>query len=366
MTAVLLLACRGNNATGVQVEGDTVVFKYATQIAVVRYEGYTVAQLKNPWKSGKTLHTYVLVPANQNLPENLPEGTVLRTPLHQTAVFTAVHCALLGMLHQEQALAGVADLRYVKLPWVHRRVAAGTTVDLGDAMSPVVERIIDGKPDAILLSPFENSGGYGKLEDVNIPIVECAEYMETSPLGRAEWMRFYGMLFGCEQTADSLFGVVDSTYHALMELAMTAKTTCSVITDKVTGSVWYVPGGHSTIGQMMKDANANYVYAGDEHSGSVALPFEAVLEQAGHADVWHFRYNASHDISYAELLSEHHGYSQFDAFKKHNVYGCDVSRSMFYEETPFRPDLLLTDFIQILHPDITNLPPARYYKKVNE
>jgi iron complex transport system substrate-binding protein len=79
----------------------------------------------------------------------------------------------------------------------------------------VVEKIIDQRPDAIFLSPFENSGGYGKLEEIDIPLVECAEYMEKTPLGRAEWLRFYGILFGCEQKADSLFHVVDSNYNTL-------------------------------------------------------------------------------------------------------------------------------------------------------
>ena len=140
--------------------------------------------------------------------------------------------------------------------------------------------------------------------------------------------------------------------------------TPSVLLDKVTGSVWYVPGGRSTIGQMIQDAGGNYPWADDDHSGSVSLPFEAVLEKAGEADVWLFRYSSDHDITPDELLSEHHGYDQFKAFRSGEIYGCDVERSLFYEESPFRPDWLLGDYIHILHPDIPNLPPLRYYKKV--
>ena len=362
LTAVLLSACGGQTALQ-QAGGDTVAFRYARRLQVVRYDNYTVAMLANPWKPGKTLHTYVLVPRSANLPDDLPEGTIVRTPLCRSVMFTTVHCALLTMLHCEQAISGVADLKYIKIPYIQEGCRTGRIVDCGDGMNPLVEKIIDLHPDALFLSPFENSGGYGKVEEIDIPIIECAEYMEETPLGRAEWMRFYGMLFGVEHEADSLFAVVDSSYSVLRQMARRQQSR-SVVVDKMTGAVWYVPGGRSTIGRMLQDAGASYAWSADEHSGSVSLPFEAVLERAGDADVWLFRYSANHPSTLSELLAEHHGYSQFRSFREGEAYGCNVEMSQFYEQSPFRPDYLLADFIQILHPDIRNLPPLRYYHKV--
>ena len=366
--AVLLSSCGGRQTRSLQDEGDTVAFRYATQLTVVRHQGYTVATLKNPWKPDKTLHQYILVPADGEVPEG--EGTVVRTPLKHSVIFTTVHCAMLMSLGKEDCISGVADLKYIKIPWIQEQVKAGRIMDVGEGMSPVVEKIIEQRPDALFLSPFENSGGYGRLEEIGIPIIECAEYMETSPLARAEWLRFYGMLFGCEAEADSLFAVVDSSYNALKNLVRSQETgdrkQPNVIVDKVTGSVWYVPGGNSTLGQMIHDAGGLYPWASDEHSGSVSLPFEAVLEKAGEADIWLFRYSSDHDISYQELLSEHHGYNQFRAFRHKQVYGCDVERSLFYEESPFRPDWLLNDFIRIFHPEQEGLDSLRYYKPLRE
>lgn len=359
----LFSACRGGQTSSVQAEGDTVTFKYATLLSVVRYDGYVVASLQNPWKEGMTLHRYVLIPSDCEVPPHIPSGTIIRTPLRRSMMFTTVHCAMLMSLEKENSISGVADLKYIKIPWIQEQVQKGKIADVGDGLSPVVEKIIDQRPDAIFLSPFENSGGYGKLEEIDIPLVECAEYMEKTPLGRAEWLRFYGILFGCEQKADSLFEEVDKHYNALKAM-VTQKNRPSVLLDKVTGSVWYVPGGQSTIGQMIQDAGGDYPWAKDEHSGSVSLPFEAVLEKAGEADVWLFRYSSDHDITYAELSAEHHGYDQFSAFRQKNVYGCDVERSPFYEESPFRPDWLLNDFIHILHPEIEGLAPLRYYKRL--
>lgn len=363
LAAVSLLSCGGGRTSPAQGEGDTVSFKYATQISVVRHDGYTVVKIRNPWKEGVTLHRYVLVPTGREMPTDLPEGTVIRTPVGRAVMFTTVHCAMLTEFGRQECITGVADLKYIKLPWIQRQVAEGRIADVGNGMSPVIEKIIDQRPDVLLLSPFENSGGYGKLEEIDIPIVECAEYMEPTPLARAEWIRFYGMLFGCEEKADSMFHETDSCYNALKQIASVGATR-SVLLDKITGGVWYVPGGRSTLGQMIRDAGAEYPWASDEHSGSISLPFEAVLEKAGETDTWIFRYGGDHEISIGELSGEHHGYGQFKAFRTKEIYGCNVEQSLFYEETPFHPDWLLNDFIRIVHPEIQGLNTIRYFKKV--
>lgn len=370
LSAFVWLSSCGGHESRQQVDGDTLVFRYSSLVTIVEHDGYTVADISNPWKPGKLLHRYYLVPKKSQIlnlnSQIFQDGTIIRTPIERAAVFTTVHCALLTELGQGSKIVCVADAKYIKVPYIQQQIKAGCVVDCGNGLNPVVEKIMDVKPEAILLSPFENSGGYGKTEEIGIPLIECAEYMEASPLARAEWMRFYGLLFGVGEQSDRLFQQVDSSYTALKQQAKQTGKGRSVIVDKVTGSVWYMPGGHSTIGQMLQDAGADYPWAADEQSGSLALPFEAVLEKGGDADVWMLRYSSNHDLQSEELLSEYHGYSQLKAFREQEVYGCNVEQSMFYEETPFHPDRLLCDFLQILHPDIIGLPPLRYYKKVKE
>lgn len=373
---VSLFSCGGRFSPAGHEEGDTLVFKYARMIHIVQHEGYTDVTIDHPWKEGKTLHRYWLLPqataiaSQQDDPEQLalppvPSGvTVVRVPLQRSVVFSSVHAALLQQLGASHQVAGVADLKYMKVPYVKEGVRNGSIADCGDSMSPLVEKIIDASADAILLSPFENSGGYGRLEEIDIPLIECAEYMEESPLARAEWIRFYGLLYGRERQADSIFSIVDGSYEALKKVASTSSIIHTVLMDKQTGPVWYVPGGRSTIGRMLQDARCNYPYAGDEHSGSLALPFEAVLEKCGESDVWLFRYDGEKPVTRAQLMAEQPGYPQLRPVKTGQLYGCNVTTSMFYEESPFRPDLLLQDFIQILHPDIPNRHPLRYYQKI--
>jgi len=377
--AVALLSCGRRTASEPQTAGDSLTFSHATLLTVTDHDGYSVAEINNPWKPGKLLHRYILVPRQtgstsgsntdahvSSLPTDLPDGTVIEVPIRRAAVFTTVHCALLTELGLGSSIVGVADSKYIKIPYIHEQIKKGNIVDCGNGLNPVVEKIMDVKPEVILLSPFENSGGYGKTEEIGIPIVECAEYMETSPLARAEWMRFYGRLFGVGDRADSLFSAVDSSYTALHRQAEAAGRGRSLIIDKVVGSVWYMPGGRSTIGQMVLQAGGDYPWADDTQSGSLSLPFETVLERGGEADTWLVRYSSDHDWDYAELLSGHPGYAHLKAFRQHEVYGCNVELSHFYEETPFHPDRLLSDFIRILHPDIIGLPPLRYYKKLKE
>ena len=363
---LLLCACQNRQVQGdsISTEGDTLQLRYATRLTIVRHAAHTIVKLADPWNSGKTLHTYALVPADQPLPANLPaDATVVRTPLRRAVVATSVHCALIIDMGCGANIAGVCEPHYIHIPYIHSRLDDGTMADCGSGMAPTVETIIDIEPDAIFLSPFQNNGGYGKMADLGIPIVETADYMETSALGRAEWMRFYGMLFGREDKADSIFCNVESEYQRLQSMAASSDTRHSVLMDKQTGAVWYVPGGSSTIGRLIADSSTDYPWHDDDHSGSLPLPFESVLEAAGNADIWMFRYNAPQPITLESLLSENAGYSQFKAFTTGRVYGCNTATSEFYEETPFHPHLLLRDFITITHPDL-NLGVPKYFQKI--
>ena len=367
VAALLFSSCgaRGGAASAL-TDGDTIALRYADNLTLVAYPDYTVATLRNPWDTLKTLHTYILLPKEKPLPEHLPQGTVVRTPLSKSVIYSSVHCGLIDKLGAFGSIGGVCDLKYIKLPAVQEGVAQGTIADCGDGMNPDMEKIIDLHPDAILLSPFENSGGYGRVEKLNIPIIECADYMETSALGRAEWMRFYGLLFGTALQADSLFAEVDSCYQRLKMRAALSSVSLSVLSELKSGSAWYVPGGRSTMGRLFQDACGRYAFAGDTHSGSVPLAFETVFDKAGDADVWTIKYNRDRDMTYSDLQADYIGYTGFKAFKNRNVYGCNTAKVPFYEETPFRPDYLLADLIQILHPEIGDLGGLRYFCELKE
>jgi Periplasmic binding protein. len=200
MTVLLLASCSGRHKTSsTSFDGEETNLTYAEEIAIKKGDDYNMAIIRNPWDTTRILHTYILVDKNKPIPQNLPEGTVVRTPISKAIIYSSVHASLFDELEAFNAIAGVCDLNYIRLGKIHQACRNGDIADLGDGMSPNIEKIIDIHPDAILLSPFENSGGYGRIDKLNIPIIECADYMETSALGRAEWIKFYGMLTGKEK-----------------------------------------------------------------------------------------------------------------------------------------------------------------------
>ena len=367
VTVLLLSACGGKSSTASgSTQGDTIPLHYSSNLSLIDYEDYIVAQLRNPWDTAKILHTYVLVDKNQPLPQELPQGTLVRTPLSKAVIYSSVHCSLLKDFGALNSIGGVCDLKYIKLPEIEEGCRNGTIADVGDGMNPNIEKIIDLHPDAILLSPFENSGGYGRVEKLNVPIIECADYMETSSLGRAEWMRFYGLLFGKKTEADAMFAAVERNYKDLQELVKPISFAPSVMCDLKTSSTWYTPGGNSTIGKLYSDAGANYIFREDTHSGSLPYPFEVIFEKGQQTDFWLIRYNQPVDKTYGELEKEFAPYAGFRAFKERNIYGCNTNRVPFYEETPFHPDWLLKDLIKIFHPSLLEGYELRYYNKLAE
>lgn len=369
VTWVLLLsACGGGSKTSsLQAEGDTVRMKYSSLLQIVKHAEYTVVTIRNPWDTLKVLHTYLLADREKPLPEHLPEGTVVRTPLQKSVIYSSVHCSLWSELDELKGIGGVCGLEYIKLPQIQEGCRNGSIVNVGNSMNPDIECIIDLRPDAILLSPFENSGGYGRVGKLNIPIIECADYMETSALGRAEWMRLYGLLLGKEAQADSLFAGIEKEYLTLTQQVKSQNLKRpTVISEMKNSSAWYIPGGNSTMGRLYQDAGADYVFASLSNSGSVPLAFETVFDRGGNADIWLIKYNQPQDKTYSELERDYAPYARFKAFQDRKVYGCNTNHVPFYEESPFHPELLLKDLIKIFHPELLPDYDLKYFSNLAE
>ncbi len=369
VTWVLLLsACGGGSKTSsLQAEGDTVRMKYSSLLQIVKHADYTVVTIRNPWDTLKVLHTYLLADREKPLPEHLPEGTVVRTPLQKSVIYSSVHCSLWSELDELKGIGGVCGLEYIKLPQIQEGCRNGSIVNVGNSMNPDIERIIDLRPDAILFSPFENSGGYGRVGKLNIPIIECADYMETSALGRAEWMRLYGLLLGKEAQADSLFAGIEKEYLTLTQQVKSQNLKRpTVISEMKNSSAWYIPGGNSTMGRLYQDAGADYVFAYLSNSGSVPLAFETVFDRGGNADIWLIKYNQPQDKTYSELERDYAPYARFKAFQDRKVYGCNTNHVPFYEESPFHPELLLKDLIKIFHPELLPDYDLKYFSNLAE
>lgn len=384
-----LLSCQdGKTAAGMEEGGDTLQMKYAQLLTIVSHDeqGYTEVKVHNPWKEGTELHRYILVPkgkegdatmaklAGQAHGEGKAAATLgvktdtVRTPLESNLVFTAPHCQLLTELGCQNAITGVCDKDYINIPDIKSRAQADAKVahpimDCGSSMQPDIERIIALHPEALLISPFENNGGYGKLDKLRIPIIETADYMETSPLGRAEWIKLYGLLLSSSK-ADSLFSAIEKEYLQLKAEAAKLPLGLSILTERKTGNVWYVPGGKSTMGILLRDAHAKYIFADDQHSGSLSMSPEQIIAKGNQIDAWALKYFGGNALTKNDLLAEYQGYQTLKAFQSGNIYETDTSCEPYFELTSFHPEILLREFIILSHPEAGDkFGKLRFYKK---
>lgn len=345
--SVAMFSCSGGSGNSNSSDGDTLRSSYARNITITRFPHYYKVEMKDPWHRGRMLAVYYLSHSTDNLPK---DGTPVKIPLRKSVISTTAHANLVVKLGKGSAIAGVADPKYMLIPEIQRRLKNGTLANCGSSMAPDIEKLIAINCDAVFLSPYEGSGGFGKVGKLGVPIIQTADYMEPTALGRAEWMKLYGLLFGCEQRADSLFKVVEDNYNKLKARAVKMKRT-SVIVEKLTGSVWYLAGGRSSTGTMLADAGANYAFKDDTHSGSLSLSLEQVLSQGADCNVWFFSYYSPTDMTLSHLKAENKAYSQFKALRNRRVFGVNTMHVPFFEQASFRPDLLLQDFLLMLHPD---------------
>lgn len=393
--ALLMAACQGGKTAAADAEdGDTLEMKYAKLLTIVKHgDGeensdeaedidyqYAEAIIANPWKAGTMLHRYILIPKGKEgdktvamLARRHSTGArcttdTVRTPVESNLVFTAPHCQLLTELGCQNAITGVCDKDYINIPDIKSRAQADAKVahpimDCGSSMQPDIERIIALHPEALLISPFENSGGYGKLDKLRIPVIETADYMETSPLGRAEWIKLYGLLLGSSK-ADSLFSAIEKEYLQLKAEAAKLPLGLSILTERKTGNVWYVPGGKSTMGILLRDAHARYIFADDTHSGSLSMSPEQIIAKGNQVDVWAFKYFGGNALTKQNLLAEYQGYQALKAFQTGTVYETDTSCEPYFELTSFHPEILLREFIILSHPEAGDkFGKLRFYKK---
>lgn len=341
-------------------EGEPLTLKYASLLTMQQTDSFTLAVVSDAWHTRHTLATYVLVPADQSLPQALPAGTVVRTPLKRAVITSSVHAALITELGAGRSVAGLTDTAYIISPDVKALLTEGAR-SMGSAMQPDVEMLRAANTDAVLVSPFENAG-HGMLDRLDVPLIECADYMEKSPLARAEWMKFYGRLFGMADKADSLFATVEESYLNLKEKASVASEPApTVICDLLTGGTWYQPGGQSTMGQLINDAGGKYLWAERKESGSIALNMESVYAKGRNANIWLVKYGQKSLLSYNQMAADCPQYRNFSPWRARHIYACNTLRTPFYEEVPFHPDRLLRNLISIFHPSIVSPSITTYY-----
>lgn len=361
---LLLIASCGNRHGGAAatMSGDTLTSR-TEFLTMVDCGEYVAAIVENPWKPGTRLAAYALVPKNSE-GVRVPDGFLrVDVPVERSLVYSSTNMSAIRELGAVGAVSAVADGNYYTPDdTVTQMINAGLLTDIGNSMSPKLETIIDVSPDAILISPYENAG-HGVIDALKVPVIECADYMETTPLGRAEWLLLLGELYGKRDEARHIYNNVVTEYEALRDkISASASQRPKVLTEMLTSGVWYVPGGKSYMSSMLSDAGADYPWSDNESTGSMQLDGGAVIDKAADADIWLMRNYGI--VTLPSLAAMSPLYSGIKAYKNGEVYNCDSSVSTIFNDIAFHPERVLADFASIFHPEIFPGFNRQYYHKV--
>ncbi len=338
--------------------------KYALGFSIEKLESYTKVQTFNPWNTDEIQAMYYLVrDANIEVPT---DGTKIKVPITSIASSSVTHLEFLSLIDELETLTAVCNASLVYNEKVRDEIENKNIIDLGDAFQINIEKTLQLRPNALMMSSFNNKDANAeRLMNAGIPIVFNNEWMETSLLGRAEWIKFVAAFYDKVEVADSIFMQIENDYLQAKEEVSRFEKRPKVIWGNNYRGTWYMPGGASFMSNLLEDAGADYFYFDDDSTGSLPLDFESVLKNFANADIW---LNCNFD-TLEELFNEDDKHKLFSPAKNGEVYNfrkrfLPSTANDYWESAIARPDILLKDVIAILHPDLLTEHDLVYSSKL--
>lgn len=287
-----------------------------------------------------------------SIPNDLTSKTIIRTPVKSVVAFSSTQWSVFQKLDEIDKVKGILESNYTTNNEILRLVAEGKIIDAGMSTNVNTEKIIHLQPDVILVTPYPTVD-YSHLKELSgATMVSFPDYLESHPLGRAEWMKVVGLLCGKEDVTNQWFDDVVRRYESLSYKCSVIEEKPTVFSDLPFENQWYVPGGNSYIAKIFSDAGGDYIWKDNESTGSLHIDAESVLLKAHNADFWRVINSSDVPFTYERLKNENELYPLFKAFKEKQLLVCNVRESGYFEKSQYEPDVLLADFIYHFHPEL--------------
>ena len=347
---------------------EKISLTHTTGFSVEYHNSYKVITVATPWPGAGEAQQYVLVQCGAPEPTGFDAAQIIEVPVQQIATMSTSYLPFLDMYGLLDRLVAVDDVTYVNNPAVLAMAEAGTLVQIGYGAGVNVEQLLDLAPDLVMTygSGSPEYDAHPVLINAGLKVAVNAEWLETSPLGRAEWGKFIAIFFNKEAVAESTFADTVARYEDLKAKAAAAAEKPTVLTDSEYQGSWYVAGGRSFTAQLLADAGAAYLWADDESAGSIPVAFEAVFDKAAAADFW---LNVGFVNSLEEMKAADERYTDFAAFQKGNVWNNNKRQNAnggndYYESAVAQPDAVLADLIAIFHPELMPEYEMVYFQRL--
>lgn len=341
--------------------------QYAKGFSILNHEGYSVITVSNPWPKANKSYTYILKEKNGIVPDSLNQFPVILVPIKNIVVTSTTHIPSLEMLGVEKTLVGFPNLNYISSEKVRALIDAKKVKELGANQALNTEVLIDLQPDVIIGYGLDNNNPtLDNLQKNGLKVLLNGDWNEQSPLGKAEWIKFFGAVYGKQELANSLFSKIEKDYLQTLEIAKRGTSHPTILAGDMYEDKWYLPQGTSWGCQLLKEAQGNYLWAETTGTGSLSLSFETVLVKGKNANIW---ITSGQFGSLQEMLDANPHYAQFKAFQNKNVFSFSGRKGktggvLYYELAPNRPDIVLKDIVKILHPELLTGYKPFFFEKL--
>ena len=349
---------------------EKVKINHAKGFTIQYYDHYKIVNILSPFEKNTDTTKYLLLQRGTTLPKNYTDYQVIEIPIRSLVAMSSMHVGLLGFLESYDILTGLGGLEYVYAPEVIKMITDGKISEAGKDQGLNEEKLVTMHPDLIMTmgSPGAGMGHYQTLKDAGIPVLINSEWVETTPLARAEWVKLLAALLNKEELVNQKFSIIEKEYGRLVDLVKKPTNKPTIISGLNTKDAWFLPSGDSYMTQFFRDAGADYHWKNTKATGSLSLAFETVYPVALHADYW-MNVGFSNKDTKKDILAQDSRYSDFKAYKSGKMYSYnnrvnDKGSNDFFESGNMNPQIVLADMIKIFHPELLPEHQLVYYKQV--
>lgn len=368
LSLALLIGCKKENQIITKQKtplNNTV--QYAKGLEIYHHNGYSIIKITKPWPNTSKTYSYILQQKESVIPDSLKQIPIITIPIQTVVVTSTTHIPSLEMLDVEETLIGFPNTDYISSHKTQKRINAKKIKEVGNNENLNTEILINLNPDLIISYGIDDKNpSLDNLQKSGLKVILNGDWNEQTPLGKAEWIKLFGALYGLNKKADSIFTTIKKNYQSAVELAKQSTTQPTVFSGAMHNDQWFLPEGKSWAATFIKDAHGNYLWATTTGTGSLALSFETVLEKAQNANIW---ISPAQFTSLDQMIKNNPHYNQFSAFKNKQIYSSSTKKNAkgnitYYELSPNRPDLVLKDIIKILHPELLPNHELFFFQKL--
>ncbi|MGK0452938.1 MAG: iron complex transport system substrate-binding protein [Paraglaciecola sp.] len=329
--------------------------KYAKGFDIITKNGTKKLIIKSAYQNSDEIFEYTIKKKKTTTAID-DKYEVIEVPIQKIVVTSTTHIPMVELLNEETSIVGFPYSTYISSEKTRVLIDAGKITEIGKENSFNTEILLDLQPELVVgysISSADKS--LSTIKKAGINVIYNGDWLEETPLGRAEWIKFFGILFDKEKQADSIFKAIETNYLEAKNIALKSTKKSTILSGAIMSKdIWNLPAGESFVAQFLKDANLNYLWKDSKGKGSLSLSFESVFDKGKNADFW---IAPGYFSSKEQLLQSNQLYTKFKSFKEEKIYTPSTKKGktggvIYYELASTRPDLVLKDIIKITNPDL--------------